>query len=305
MMMRPSENFEVDLRAWAAQQLNIAGSVTPAEARAGLLRLVEREGGVPHPAARAAYHILARPQGAVADVPAIAEWDMETRLAEEVNAFAAKFFTFEPAERMRRWAQLKGRCHAIAFLAARLNHLKEALNLNLDSTADMDVATLARHAGELFTCRGRARAMRRQELLSELESDPQTWERAARTLQNLHPDLAQLDPEFIRCLADRASIKREQTDMRRQMRKNAPRPAPADTTRTRPLVPILVLFAVASAIIRLAVGFGPSSNPPSNGRVPVPPGKILTVPNDQEDAFRRFIEELERKNKKKADQPGK
>jgi hypothetical protein len=194
---------EPDVRGWAAAQLELKPDVTPEQVRTALLRrLPEDDFVLPYRCQQAALFLL-RPADGTERIlhQGQALYDEEDRLRIEVDAFAADFFKLAGPERRRRWQELRGRCAFCPPLAARLDGLEKGLDVALDKVAATEMRDLAERVGDLFVLRPAARAVRRQELLSEMGSSAGRWQAAARQLQKQAPTVAALAPGLVDELA--------------------------------------------------------------------------------------------------------
>ncbi|HZZ81703.1 MAG TPA: hypothetical protein VFE62_24590 [Gemmataceae bacterium] len=216
-MMKRADNLSQELKAWAANELQVTPECTPAEARAAFLRLMRFDNGVINLGMREAMLLLTGRARGIR--PTLAMEAVEQKIANEVEDFAHRFFTMPLGERRAEWARLRACGQGFPRVDARLAGLKPGLDVTLPKYPNDEPATkLAETIGELFVLRSAARAARRQSFLEEARrSRDGAWARAARTLQSLHP-VAELDPEVLSRLCQ-GSTCADQKELNRNMRK--------------------------------------------------------------------------------------
>jgi hypothetical protein len=190
--------------SWARDQVGVPPEAPLPEVRTRFLAAVERENFVPDESLDRAFRTLRWEAEGVIDAEDPPEFLQaeESELHDDVEAFAAKMFSWPMAERRQRWADLYRRCEYSPRLRARLERLAPGLDVELnaadESGRQMHVETLTRYAAELFPLRPAARAARRHAILGALHKDEiKPWRKAAQSLKNRNPTLAALAPDLI------------------------------------------------------------------------------------------------------------
>jgi hypothetical protein len=281
-----SEPALPDVRGWAAAQLELKPDATPERVRAALLRrLPEDDFVLPLRCQHAALFLLRPADGAErVSRHGQAPYDEEDRLRLEVDAFAAEFFKLALSERRRRWQELSGRCAFSPPLTARLRGLERGLDVALEKVAATDVRELAERVCDLFVLRPAARAVRRQEVLREMGTNPARWQAAARQLQTQAPPVAALALVLVEELAN------WEKRLRQQRKPAAPLPAAGQASGAQRgsngVAAVIVLVAIM--VVHLAFrGSGGSSGP----KYSVPTFPALPGKNDAE--RQRMLRELD------------
>jgi hypothetical protein len=273
MMATPSDSLGQDLRAWAADQLQVAVNALPETVRAAYLRSVEHDNGAPNLHAREALLILTGHTNAAR--PVLALEGVEDDLQRETDDFAARFFTLAAEERKTTWDRLHARGQGFVRVAARLAALRPGLWVDLpDLDRHTDLGRLAALVCQLFTLRPLARAARRHAFLAGVKREGkwELWARAANRLRAAHGALAALEPEFISQLAD-VEARVEKTQQLQERMRQVARSAPAPQKKTGWWPIALVVFVVLGAL--RAFNSGAPSSPPRT----IPP---LQRPNLQD-----------------------
>jgi hypothetical protein len=273
-MTTRSESLGQDLKAWAADQLQVAVGSAPPEVRAGYLRQTRNEFGAPNLNAREALLILT---GRTCARPALALEATELQLHREMDDFASRFFSLPIAERKAEWERLYIRGRGFVRVDARLEALRPGIYIVLPKfDHDRHLGELVAEVCELFVLRPPARAARRQDRLAETHRRGNwlRWSQTADLLRNKHAAIASLEPEFIARLADADALEQKKKKLKRIMRASAEPVAGTQkpTSRWR----WMIFTAAALMIVRL-IAAGVSSNNPSPRFVPSP--NIKAAPN--------------------------
>jgi hypothetical protein len=211
-----------DLKAWAADQLQVEPGAPPGQVRAAFLRQVQTENGTVDLAAREALLILVgRPNAAR---PGLALEAAELALDRAVDEFASRFFALGIAERKVVWEGLKARGQGFVRVDARLAALRPGLYLVLPPLDRHSPAgQLVSAIRKLFVLRPADRAAARQAWLNEADSlrQWQAWVEAARQLRRDHPATAELEPELMSRLADAQVVAEQKAKLNHRMRQAA------------------------------------------------------------------------------------
>jgi hypothetical protein len=176
-----------EARARAAGALSLAEDSTAEDALSAFLRTLPASGFVPQGASVAALNALAGRA-----VPHDPEESGGIGLPDEVEEFARRFWTLEPAERSARWAALAEQ-PADARTSVRLAALKIAVGLDARTPADPVEAEIAALARDLFLLAPGARSVRRNEWLLKNVARHAELCRAAAALGERSPTTAELD----------------------------------------------------------------------------------------------------------------
>ncbi len=124
----------------------------------------------------------------------------ESSLAEEVDAFATRFFILPPGTRREQWTQLMERAEPFPRLQARLSSWQRGLDAETVAAAQpgqLD-AVLAERLCRLFVLKPSAQEAQRRHWLASMIGD---WRPVVRQLRAKCPRLAQLDADFLSALA--------------------------------------------------------------------------------------------------------
>jgi hypothetical protein len=263
----------------------------PEAARTAFLRQLAEQDFVPTAALLQAYRTSAgRVLAGAEEAGGEAAAALENGLRDEVEEFAAQFFTLALADRQRRWEALTARCENYATLDARLRSLESALSLDVGVPAgeSPQVAQLAAFLGELFTLRPANRAAWRQHMLAEIQQPPArteprrkkqnlmlaeahlgmaAWETAARRLKQKYPALARLDPPLVQRLADWSASRQ----LLAQARSRRRQPSQAPTSKLDAFIFYSIIAAI-SIVLRVAfIGHdsaAPLPKPPREFKLP-------------------------------------
>src|SRR5262245_23731396 len=198
---------------WAAETLGVAGD-DAAVARGAFLRRLPAAGFVPptgwRTAVTALTGTLAGSEGGVRTDASQFDGTAE-RLREEVESFAARFWSLGPPDRRGEWQLLRERCRDCPALAARLRRFKAGLDVAADEGADSNgrVPALARELQELFVLWPTQAGSRRRAFLRRPPPPASEWEAAASAIRDEMPAVAALDKALIRELAPWRSARRE------------------------------------------------------------------------------------------------
>lgn len=156
-MAAPCESLGHDLKAWAADQLQVEPGSAPAEVRAAYLRRAQLDNGVPNLAAREAMVLLSGRNNAAR--PTLALEAVEQKLHHEIDDFASRFFALAIADRKAEWEKLHARGQGFVRIAARLAALRPGLYFVLPPLdRDSHLGKLVSAACQLFVLRPPARA---------------------------------------------------------------------------------------------------------------------------------------------------
>lgn len=282
---------------WAAKQLGLSPQATAEEVRAAWLRRLPEEDFVPSSEARWALAALLHwpPEGGwevrVDEAAAAAE---EEQRRGEVEAFAAQFWDLPPAERRRRWDELRDLCAFAPVLRARLRLLEAGLDcasVGNDKQENARVIELAGHVRKLFVLRPGPRADARQSLLPRIQNDRE-WKVAARQLRRDQPALAALGNDLLDKLLSETPrlVHLEYGDNR--VRRRVRQPAASNSGGSSSRYPIWIIVFIAVTLIRLfATAFKePSSSSSPDVRFP---SSLLHPTRNKEnppDALDKFFE---------------
>ncbi|HEX7375984.1 MAG TPA: hypothetical protein VF278_02675 [Pirellulales bacterium] len=191
---------------WAFEQLDLPNETPAAEARPRLLKQLADMDFMPP----GGWDSALRTSGltalnADADSPAFvpARRGAEYLLREEVEDFAAKFFSLPPDERDARFEKLAEQCMEMPALTARLAGLRLALDLpcELPSDCGSPLAELLGNARRLFTLRLQECASGRFALLHELREDILNWQEPCARIERDFPRYVELEPDLFAGLA--------------------------------------------------------------------------------------------------------
>ncbi|HEY7424971.1 MAG TPA: hypothetical protein VH682_12140 [Gemmataceae bacterium] len=266
---------------WAAEQLGLSPSASPAEVRAAWLKRLPEEDFVPSCELSWALAAMLRRQPESgwetrADEAAFAA--EEEQLRGEVEAFAEQFWDVPVGERRRRWEELTDRCPFAPTLRARLRLLESGLAVDPRAPSeDAQVIELANHVRELFILRPGPRARARQDIFRRMEGDREKWKTAARRLRYACPPLASLGADLLNKIETAMP-----TPKRLPKRPPSPQRAEANTGQGVPRWVLMIIIWVVLGFFRgLACNDRRSSI--STERFPIKsfqPEKDKTVPPD-------------------------
>lgn len=273
------------LRRRAAEVLEVSEDATAAEARRAFFRHYREQDFAPPSALRHACGVLT---GQPIPAAVEAEWRREDEdgLRDEVEAFAAAFFTFAVAQRRERWEALLARCTDTPPLAARLQALQVGLDLDVERLplGQPFHGELARQVLDTFALPALAQAAARQAFLRRI-ADPaaaasqRAWEKAARYLLAEWPALAGLDTELLQQVARlRARLKHlgKRASQRHGQGAIAPKAEPAPWT-TLINVGFVILIGLVAAAIRSSGILDTPSAPKRPSSVSSPPFNVNQV----------------------------
>jgi hypothetical protein len=280
-----------DPRAEWAEQLSVSADAAPDEAVAAFLRALPAEDFLPPAEKVAAVNALGGTGGPVGP-----DYTTEQFLRSELDAFAVRYWTMEPAERLTAWAELSRR----GAPAARLRDLEPGLDVSVDPLPDPDADELAGVFRSLFVLPPRDRAIRRNTWLAEHAMDAFRWRGALSVLLREARAVPALDPRFAAALSpdfNLAAFNSGATvapaargtagvaDFRRRMQEyedTEPAPEPgyeaADRRRAKTILGgtfvVLVLFCCLSGLVKNANRGGsrdtPTSAPKANAPTSTP-----------------------------------
>jgi hypothetical protein len=298
-MATRSRTLGQDLKAWAADQLQVDTNAPPEHVRAAYLRQVQHENGAPNLTAREALLILTGRTNAAR--PALALEAAEEALRREVDDFASRFFSLAIAERTAEWENLKARGQGFVRVDARLTALRPGIHIVLPPLDnDSQIGELVSAVGKLFVLRPAARAAARQALLNDAnrQGSWHAWAEAAQMLRKNHKAIAVLEPDLIARLADARVLAKQKAQLNRKMQKAAPRAeavGAAGKSYSWGWVAAAVLGC--SMCLRL-LGTGTSSPKTNFAPPPKPPDFILERIN-KDRVIRGDPDFLERMNKER------
>lgn len=200
------ESPAADLRRWAHGHLGLVPETSPDVSRRAVLIGLAQHGFTPplgwHSALRASGILPAGEANFGLDNPALlpARRAWEESLREEIEAFAAEFFSLDVADRIGHFGDLAERCRETPALLARLVGLRAGLELPSQPPSGMPASMreLVKQARELFVERPHARAARRTTLLRRSGPMLAQWQADAQRLQRLFPREAALEPALIK-----------------------------------------------------------------------------------------------------------
>jgi hypothetical protein len=290
MSATPPENLGQDLKAWAADLLQVEPAAAPAAVRAAYYRQVQRDNGVINLPAREALLILTGRHNAAR--PTLALDFAEEKLRREVDAFASRFFSLAIADRRAEWDRLKARGRGFVRVDARLAALRPGLWVVLPAlNPEFAEAQLLALVTELFVLRPSARAARRQTFLAKAgrPGSRPFWGRAATALRNHHKAVAALEPELIARLADAEVRAEEKHQLGRKMQQAArPEPAAAGSGQSRSrwwwpaaIVAILSLLRVLGSSMSSSSSSSPPPAPQPAFQAPAPQFNPNQLPRGQ------------------------
>lgn len=300
-----------DPTARAAAALDVPADATPDAARAAFLRKLADADFAPPEGWVAAVNRLG---GANVPLSPDAVADAADAVRDEVDAFAAAFWSLTPEVRRATWSDLHARCPA-GPTAAFLLHLEIGLSAPTAPLPDPATEELAAFARELFVLRPRPRAVRRGEWLSEHAAAGPALTAAARRIEVDVPALAVLDRPLFGRLSGKggrtlavppsarvptpepelANFHRATDEYRERLatprtQASAP-PAGSDGSDASALKTMGALLFVVVLIIRAVVGIGswaagPSApqnsgySPPAIYSPPQAPGRRVFTPEE-------------------------
>lgn len=199
------ESPAADLRRWACKQLELAPEASTEERRRAVLAELAQFDFTPplgwQSAMRASGILSGGDLGFGLDDRALysARRAWEESLREEIEAFAAEFFSLEVPDRIGRFGDLADRCQAAPALRARLEGLRIGLELPSQPPPGMSASMgeLVSQMRKLFVERPHARAAQRLALLRRSAATVAQWRSDARRLQRAFPGEAALEPALI------------------------------------------------------------------------------------------------------------
>lgn len=183
-----------DSRARWAELLSLGPDATADAALAAFLRALPGADFAP-PAARVAA------VGALAGVvpPVGTDHAVERLLADEAEAFAARYWELEPGARLVAWSDLSRRATG-GRVAARLLALEPALDVSAAPLADPAAEELAALFRALFVLPPLDRAIRRNAWLTEHAGAADRWRAALAAVRGAAPGVAALDAQLATAL---------------------------------------------------------------------------------------------------------
>jgi hypothetical protein len=167
--------------------LSVPANAPQEDAVAAFLRALPGDDFLPPAERVAAINALAETSAPVGQ-----DYGVEQMLLDEVDEFAARYWTFDPQTRLVIWSELSRR----GAPASRLRELEPGLDVRTDPLLDPDADELARLFRSLFVLPPRDRAIRRNTWLSENAMDAFRWREALIILVNERPEVPALDKQF-------------------------------------------------------------------------------------------------------------
>jgi hypothetical protein len=262
------------LERWSAEQLGLAEDAAPEAVRAAVFRELPEQDFVPSFAWHQAAIVLTRPNQKVLLDDALRGHLLRTEeesLREEVEEFAAEFFTLPVPQRQVRYQALERQVATFPALEARLASLQRGLTFtvpNVDAQAPQ-VRELLKYIVELFPLRPGPFSARTGELFYNMQWDKAAWQNAGLLVQRHLPAVAALAPRFLSQLAGWTEQERATEKGRKRVLKR--RPGAAEKSEggfPRWLISVFVIVGIG--LIRLLVNLSGDSKS-SGSRVTIPP----------------------------------
>lgn len=203
-------------RRWAFEQLDLPNETPAAEARPRLLKQLADMDFMPpgnwNDALRVC-GVLPSQNTEGGSVHAIELRAAENLLREDVDVFAAFFFSLLTEVRISQIQQLLQRCAGVPALISRLERLRDAVDLpsELPLGESAEVVELLDQVRRLFAMAARERACHRWRFINRCRADLARWRDAARAIEQNYASHAALEPMLIRELAGsptRAQVRR-------------------------------------------------------------------------------------------------
>lgn len=222
------------IRRWAIEQLDLQSGMPAREARQKLLKQLGEMDFMPPGGWDSALRVLGIAAGdGDQNGPALLppRRAAEDSLREEVEAFAARFFSLAPNTRIAHYQELLRRCAGVPAVAGRLEMLSPALELpcELPPGQTHDVANLLEQARCLCVLPRQERASCRMAFLQECGTDLTRWQQAASLVQAKFARYAALEPTLFRELAASGDREKSRERIARQRRRMVRK---ARTTKT-------------------------------------------------------------------------
>jgi hypothetical protein len=220
MISEPDDIREALFKTTAGELLRVPPNAARSEVCTALLRKVQEAEFVPEPGLTYGAELLGgfeppRRQSRAdhsESVEALAG-ECERSLREQVEQFAATFFSLPVYERRWHFDQLQEQVEGFPRVETRLRVLEEGLSIDLDDLRgeSPQMVELAQRVCALHVLRPQARAQLRQAMHRDLEADGRDWEKAARYLRRNWNPISCLAPEFINPLAIMTKKRRQLT----------------------------------------------------------------------------------------------
>lgn len=309
------------LREWAAALLGIELAADPAQQRRQALAKLDEAEYRPPRAWREAIDALLSPP----DEFRWSDWpeyqrDLEDRLSEAVESFAATLLDLPTVERGEGWQTLNARCADFPILRRRLAPLLPAVDIDRENMGlpEGRAQELGQLALRLVKLPRSKRNRLRIAAIESMLSDPVSWEQAAKTVRTSFPKIAALAPELFdevsrfSTLRETAIATRNVRRMRRQgVRTHDLEESSSDSFLGKYwwILLILLVGLRGCASLYKAVGKDPrhagtsfqpvlrrTTSAPASGPAPAPPPRIVSQ-NDLEDSVRRRQEALAKQKK--------
>lgn len=175
-----------DPRARWAEQLAVPVDAPADEVAAAFLRTL------PDDLVPAVEQVLAARGLTGTDLPTGLDRAPEEALGPELEAFAARFWSLEPAERLLKWDELSRR----GANPVRLRELEPGLDVTAPAFGDPIAEELAAQFRLLFVLPPRVRAIRRAQWLLARADGAARWRAALVAVQRDAPTLVALEPRL-------------------------------------------------------------------------------------------------------------
>jgi hypothetical protein len=284
------------LRRWALAQFDLQPNLATDAARRELLKQLGPIDFVPSSDWDSALRVagIAPCDGdwnGAAFAPALRA--VEESVRENVDAFAAQFFSLPPEARRVRYQELLGQCMGMPAAAARLEALQPALEMPCELPVGHAprVVELLDQTRRLFVLPRQERASRRLAFLRQCRANLSEWNGPASVVQRKFARYAALEPALFRELSipgDREKLRQKIARQRkRSLRKTR---ATQTVARTSQKTPWWIWVVVVMALNGLRVGLT-TSNKSANS--PVAP-KIVLPQIDIDKLNRDMNEQLQR-----------
>lgn len=302
-----------ELRRWAAELLEIAAEAPPEQSRiAAARKLAEWDFTPPdrwqHAAElltmkgtdRAAADSLRESEtGSRTEQPALVGRqrplaEVEHRLRQEIEDFAAGYFRQPPGDRSRNWHALRLRAGPFPLLLDRLAWLEHGLSATPEAVVDKDpqVARLAREAAEMYVLSPPGRAARRDELLRAKRLEAAKWAKAAKGLRSRHAALAALDGPLFDALEDRRKQQRQARKLAQPAGRSAQSGGMFEGHAWKYILAFWILLGCARACNHTSTR-RPTPTPyrvPTEYRLPTPPIRLRSEDLPADGRVRRLLD---------------
>ena len=304
-MTTGSNGLPPALRRWAAEQLGLDENFSAGDVQSAFLARLRESDFTPPQAWVSAFHLLQRglPDRWSADHEA-ARRSWEELLHEEIESFAAKFFSLDIASRQQRWRELRARCESFSpRLSARLAALEKGLEIDAAAIPreGSPIGDLAREVMRLFVLRPAERAAARRALIIESQGDADRWYEAACGLGFRYAPFAALDPAFVDYWKESNQREGRRDEFHRRLR-NKRKPVVTSSRGNHNSSGSLVFVAglVLFVVLRFIAMFGESARSPQRRLPPPsPPARDVILSDRQIHDILKRAEELKAKSVEK------